>query len=1038
MRILHVSDLHISGQKVEKEKNELIIQKLLNEVEIINQENKIDFIIFTGDAINRGGEGYSNIEEAFRSFESSFINPLLGLLSLNKSHFIMCPGNHDILRKLDNEVVELGTKSMLKNNEEVHNFIHNDSLIDTVNRIKPYKQFEKYFYDDIFGDNGSCLFPLQSLFKKELNGIKVGFLCLNSAWRCYDSSKDSGNILIGKSQIEDCLHLLNDCDIKIAISHHHYSWMHNMEKDDLRKMIISNFNLYFCGHTHSPEEELVIKPYGRTFTIVSPGVLSANVFNDGKYKNGFSVIDYDVNRYKFNLVKYKEDINYQFSKDSTWETDIPCGEQEKDRMDLQRIVLSQREETDVLNKHLLTYNNVKTIAPKCLSEIFVMPTLEITDEKYDENTKKKELYKRIINSIRELVDMNDNIVIFGIKESGKTILLDKILLEILDNQIGEAVPIVCDFNEIENNMVDVIRKNWGKSKNETNRILDNGLFILLIDNMKFATSSMDKLEVLKKFLDDHNNIRFIGTCRERKTNDLILNTDVQSILKYKRIELSTFKTKQIREMTSKWFTKRDMTNKTVDLLVKTFTSLNLPCTPFAISMFLFIFEQQGDSKPRNNAMLIEMYLSDILKTLETSRARADIFDYKNRMRLLSHIARYMLKSDDVLYQIQYSMYLSIIENYLREMHFDKIYSPTNIAQDFINVGIMIKEQGDMIHFRFNCFFEFSLAYAMKEFPDFKTEVLAEENYLSFMNEIIYYTGLYRGEADILETIMDRMDREYQKIAQMIPNDGRYIDNMFNANESILERLDSNALVNALPEKRSDEDVEKSGDLSLQFSSRRNPENIERKERQKTLSKYSKLLLLSMNVLKNSEEIQKEGLKYGSYVKIIGHSISYAMIIHSVAYNLMTKSEIPEEQMLDIKFLYRFLPFMHEQLLNNNMATYKLTEVIKNKIEKDKKNKNVIVSEFEQYISILMYFENNGKNSKDLLKEFLHSFNRVYIADALFLNLLSSYYMSTNKDDDAFLINNIADLYLRINPNGNKSAKKNEIIQRVKKTKKDYE
>lgn len=1038
MRILHLSDLHLSGQKIEKEKTSVIIEKIFDEVKRINLEKKIDFIVFTGDAINRGGEGYENTVDALYSFGNCFIYPLLSILGLDKSRFIICPGNHDIDRKADNEIIENGIKVMLKNQTEIEKFFHNDSYLDFVNRIKPYKQFEKDLYAGVFDDSNSRFFKLQSVFKIDFGKTKVGFLCLNSSWRCFDSSNDKGNILIGKPQIEDCLYFLDDCNVKIVISHHHYSWMHNIEKDELGKLIISNFNMYLCGHTHSPEEELVIKPYGKTFTIVSPGVLSANVFNDNKYHNGFSVIDYDTNDYKFTQVKYKENVNYKFCIDSTWQTEIPCGQEEKDRMDMQKIVINQREEIDGLNKHLITYNNVKTIAPKCLSDIFVMPLLEITDEKFDEKTQKKELYKKIIKSIKELVDMNDNIVIFGIKESGKTILLDKILLDVLNDQAGNSIPIMCDFNELDDDVINVIRKSWGKSKNETIRILKKANFIMLIDNMKFANSCSDKLETLNSFLREYKNIRFIGTCRERKTNDLILNTDIQSILKFKRVELSTFKTKQIREMTSKWFAKKELTNKTVDLLVKTFTSLNLPCTPFAVSMFLFILEQQGDSKPRNNAMLIEMYLSDILKTLEYSRARADIFDYKNRMRLLSHLARHMLDSKEILYQIHFSKYLKIIEDYLKEMHFEKIYSPNNIANDYIKVGIMIKEQGDMVHFRFNCFFEFSLAYAMKEFPDFRNEVLLEENYLQFVNEIIYYTGLYRGEEDILETIMARMDSAYQELGRLIPNDGRYIDNMFNANESILQRIDSDTLVTSLPKKRTDEDVEKSGDLSLKISSRKNPERIDRKEDSNNLSKYSKLLLLAMNVLKNSEEIQKEGLKYGSYVKILGHSINYAMMVYALASDIIKKSKIQDEHILDVKFLFRFLPYMHEQLLNNNMATYKLTEVIKNKIDADNINKSVKISEFEKYISVLMYFENNGKDSKKLLKDFLRSFNRAYIADVVFFNLLSSYYMSTNIEDDEFLIDNIAELYVRINPSNNKAVKKSEIIQRIKEYKKHFE
>lgn len=80
---------------------------------------------------------------------------------------------------------------------------------------------------------------------------------------------------------------MKDCDVKIAVSHHDYQWMADFEINEIDKLLVSNFDLYFSGHTHSLNAELSIKPQGRTFKIVASGILSHNIFESDKFQNSF-------------------------------------------------------------------------------------------------------------------------------------------------------------------------------------------------------------------------------------------------------------------------------------------------------------------------------------------------------------------------------------------------------------------------------------------------------------------------------------------------------------------------------------------------------------------------------------------------------------------------------------------------------------------------------------------------------------------------------------------------------------------------------
>ena len=622
-----------------------------------------------------------------------------------------------------------------------------------------------------------------------------------------------------------------------------------------------------------------------------------------------------------------------------------------------------------------------------------------------------------------------------------------ILIEALKYPADSLIPIPIDFAEKGDDILKKIRSYWCKSKQETEKMLSGGKFLLILDNVSFSDDENDKLDNFRQFLNQYPNIRYIGACLEKRSNDVLIDAEQQAKFNYVRLELHEFRSKQLRELVAKWFSNQGENDERVELLVKTFFRLNLPCTPFAISMFLYIFEKQGDIKARNLSMLIENYLHDLLKTLDKPGAPSDIFDYKNRMRLLAYIAVKMLDSNDICYQISYWDYNRIVEEYLKSVSFDKIYSPSKIADDFITLGIMIKEPNDKIHFRFSCFFEFSLAFAMHEFPEFKCKVLKKENYLNFVNEIIYYTGLYRSDDKILTMILNRMDEDYVKVNNFVFADDKNVDNSFNNNFTLLSRIGSVELLASLPHKQTLEEREKSDDLKLSHLDK-NPDIIERKEAKNQIQEYSRQLLLAMNVLRNSEEIAKDGMKYDSYVRVLRHSISYALLFHSLVDYIIDRIKkklieysIPEERLKDLNFVIHCLPMIHECMLKENLASFKLSEILQKKIKNDEtyvNNNNAnnlnLLSEFERYLSVFLYCDVKGPKYKEVLKNFLASFSRMYIADACLFKLLEYYQVSKDKSYDEFLLDKIAALYLKINGKGDRDKVKGCIMDHIRSLK----
>lgn len=1032
MRILHISDFHLSNDDASIAKSQKIVDGLLDTVKTVNEEQPIDLVVFSGDAINKGGDGFDSLEEGLLSFQTILIEPLMEVLHRPLTNFVWCIGNHDINRNLDSPNAELGIVSRLTNLQAVDDFCADKNNLRDIKRIEPFKIYEKSFYQSSLGNNYKYG-DFESCYIYQIGSKRVGVCCLNTVWRCWDSKTDKGRILLGREQLSRATDYLKDCDIKIAVSHHDYQWMADFEINEIDKLLVSNFDLYFSGHTHSLNAELSIKPQGRTFKIVASGILSHNIFQIDNYQNSFSIVDYDLDNLQFRLQVYSEEHNkFILDTGKEWSYPIPAGDEIRKRLEIHHIKIDLKEDNEDLNEHLLTYKT-ETVAPRSIDGIFVMPSIirqkDLSDDENIEDT------SETIRSISELIESDENFIIFGIKECGKTILLDKIRIEALNGSyVKDYIPVSLDFRSIkqEKDIVSKISAFWRCRKQTATDCLKESNILFLVDNISFSQEHISQLESLRDFLSEYKNVRLIGASREERCSDVIVESDQHKLLDFVRLEIKQFDTHQIRSLVSKWFSDDKGKADKVEQIIKIFGKLNLPRTPFSISMFLWILERQN-SRPQNVALLVETYLIDLMKSKDNDVAGRNTFDYKHKLNLLGEIAVEMLSSTELNYQIGYSKYVAKIEDFLEKLNFKTIYSSSKIAQQFIDMGIFLHDSNS-VYFRFECFFEFSLAKAMERNEEFRKNILAENNYLDYTNEIIYYTGICRNEYGLLKDIVERMEKEYSGMRKLLFEENCRIDDIFNVNESLMNRMTADDLIKSLPDKETEEDSDRRGDLILRNQCKGNGEVVRKPKGNNVILNLSKQLILAMNVYKNSEEITVPNFKYESYVKILKYSIAYCLLAKLLTTKKLDEEKnLPIERKKDLHFMLRFLPFLHQKFLHRNLDTVKISEIIRQKMNSDINDGTV--SELEKYMSIFLYADIQQFKSKEEIKIFLHSSTRAYIHDACYMNLLDFYYRSTSDDFDEFLINMIADLYFRARPNIDKGMKKGIFIQNLRNRKK---
>src|SRR5690606_30476238 len=121
IRILHLTDFHLNDKTL-RDWNDFMKEPFLTKISCLNTQKKIDLVLFTGDLIDKAGFDFGSVSEGLNTFKENIIEPILKILDLDVSKFIICPGNHDINRNADKDYVHNGLKSKLTTIDSINAF----------------------------------------------------------------------------------------------------------------------------------------------------------------------------------------------------------------------------------------------------------------------------------------------------------------------------------------------------------------------------------------------------------------------------------------------------------------------------------------------------------------------------------------------------------------------------------------------------------------------------------------------------------------------------------------------------------------------------------------------------------------------------------------------------------------------------------------------------------------------------------------------------------------------------------------------------
>lgn len=741
LTILHISDLHMEEKK--QVDIRIVLNALFADLEKLKAEEglKIDFVCFTGDLIKAGEDADSQLSLAL----NKFIDPLLELLKLNYSQFFIIPGNHDVDRKKVDSILEGGLQLHLSSRDKVNAFLDHELASMHIARLDAFYQFR-----DIHFSGDAKKVGLALIHKRQHGNARIGFACLDSAWRS-SGDKDKLQLIVGERQVDLAFESLTDCDVKIALLHHPLSWLAEHDQRAVRD-VLWKFDVVLTGHEHDLEEHEMIVDGNTTMYCACGSLFSGR----GPF-NGYSIIRtsalsktgtifareyFDGRRRAFGAA---ERLFEQGKKDFS----LKQGNSTIDRVRQYTNCLSERM-GEYIGETLMS-QMVDDTAPKGIDGVYIPPSLSTTSEYTKERMQGDDSTRNLDN----ILSHKKNFVFIGKKEIGKTTMLHYIALKQVRNySTGEAAPFLIDAGQFGKSKAPIIhammnyvheasKKKFHLGQNEMEQMLSEGVCMLLFDNVEVYNSG--QVKIIKEFVEKYPNNQFVFVVNENIFNAIEVDEIPNLGCKVDTWYIQTFDRQHVRALITKWFDGHEISvNDMLETTMQYLTRVGLPRTPLIVSMFLAIYKRDQDYVPVNESSVMERFMEMVLEKLAPSETKVGTFDYRSKEKFLSELSWFMISKKQ--YPLPYDEFLDFTRSYfkirghsLSRSHFESL---------FFEKKVLVVNDG-LVYFRYRSMLEYHVALKAIKDGEVLKYVLSDEQIFNSGGIIGFITGLERGRHDIL-------------------------------------------------------------------------------------------------------------------------------------------------------------------------------------------------------------------------------------------------------------------------------------------------
>ncbi|HEK1829907.1 metallophosphoesterase [Proteus penneri] len=757
--ILHISDLHLSmnkkvGFNYEQARN--IVEKLLSDVRNLSITEKIDIdtVFFTGDMT------FSGQADEFSLFREHFLQPLINGLGITTENVYIVPGNHD----MDRSAIKSSEKPLRNTypDEELSNIFSSiDKGDEEWSRSKEYSKFIQEVSSNKNIEHSGQLCRVHKISNK------LYIMCINSSWLAQDD-EDKSNLRITDSQLKilDRVKIPHGAKI-IALTHHPLDWLNNSDRNKFSSFIEKSISMLCFGHMHSFQQKQESN-FSEGITLF----LQAGTLDIRESNTGYSLILFNnVNKVDDGRVLYRK---YDVNSDGfiSWNERGNNGEfnystNSMISFDVAKFASLSFEMKEKTDTDLLINTGLDIERKKKLSILFTEPNF-IEDEGLPIESVK-------INITKDIIDSNDNLIVFGSHSSGKTSLLKYMYIKGLEKQSYKELDLIHFYIDCLNDdfsskykILKAICGSYFSTELATNfedkikDVISNGNCIIYVDNIDVLFES--KVSGFVEFISEYKNCRFIIACNKISDKEILSKLIITENIEFKAVTIGSLRRCNVRDIVSRWESAiKDVgENKLYNEITKTVNNSQLPHNYFIYSMLLAIFEVDNDVKGiLSESDIIENFIEILLKK-HIMATPSNKPQYKELLHFLGYFGKYCFENQKTYCSNNKLVEIAIDFNKKTLLNYD--------VQDYITPLVqsgILSSNKSLFQFSQSSFMYYAISYFMRHDEELRDSILSEENYLLLDKVVEYYASQNASSLKLLDMLEARTNKVITTIKDVI-------------------------------------------------------------------------------------------------------------------------------------------------------------------------------------------------------------------------------------------------------------------------------
>jgi predicted phosphodiesterase len=760
LTILHLSDFHFSKRK--RREQEIVVDALIDDLtKLCVGHRKPDLVVFSGDLVQAAGEDLH--ADAF----DFLISRVAEATGCSDERLFVVAGNHDVERAgIETRADEMKSwRSLIgmpDENPKFNELYEQKAFDEAINsKFAQYQELESYLRL-----SSPRKLRLDTSFASVdfIEELKVDLVIFNSSvlstggLKAFD--KDERRLVIPEYAVLEAVKALTPKSYRVFVTHHPFAMLSEANARILDREFAGHADLHLFGHMHDPQPKEITGLRGKVLSSQAGAIFTAR----DKYYDGYSLITVDRTNGASETL-----IRSYFSERSVFDDgiDVVAGGRwypsQEARQHFRRIAapINDAPFREHLKGPALQGMLSRESGNGNMGEIygrFVAPPLRKTflqDSKADDTP--VEVDTPI--AFDAFVGDDANAIVYGPAEYGRTTLLRQLRYRLLldaETIRFARLPAFLDFSDIPPNVEEMARKMRGAAEatpdtNDFESLLSLGHACVLIDDVNFRDRK--RMTVLRQFVERFPKARYVFTTPQSASGPMNAVVNPEMPVRFDAVTIRELRRNDMRSLLSQ-DQRCDDVEMWLDRLQDELREINLPFTAANGSILIEILSQKFNFRPINRAVLMEQFVDSTLRKAEVDQSRRETFDYTNKTDLLAHIAEWMAREDK---------YVPLKEAVRGEMrrHLDMIglvADVDDLMAEFLQAKIFVNRSDSRLSFRYRAVLEYFIAHRMAREPSFRAWVLEEGRYLHFVNEIQYYAGKVRNDAELVRIIAERSAR----------------------------------------------------------------------------------------------------------------------------------------------------------------------------------------------------------------------------------------------------------------------------------------